>query len=113
MAASDYECNMHEVCYFQADAEDEGTIARSRGGKTARNRSEWGHSRVFSSDDEDDADLGSRARHSGAKSVASHKTKKVGLSLSSMIVSTKKFTSDKFASWASDKEALSLQALSL
>ena len=56
--------------------EDEATMAgRSRAGKTNRNRSEWGHSRVFSSDDDEEAAGPASRRAGGAKSVASHKSK--------------------------------------
>lgn len=59
----------------QVDIEDEGTVARSRAGKTVRNRSVWGHSRVFSSDEEDARTTKSRRTGHGGKSMASAKTK--------------------------------------
>ena len=44
---------------------DTATVAKSRGGKTRGGRSEWAHSQVFSSDDEEEAAAnGGRSRAS-------------------------------------------------
>lgn len=61
------------IQFVQADIEDEVTVVRSRNGKQIANRSEWGHSRVFSSDEDELETKSKKTARSSKRPVANGK----------------------------------------